>query len=350
MKKKFKQNGMALCVVLILSTGFAAAQQMEAPSTVNAKYVEESATRPLQAGEKISNLFTRNAKQEFVLQRVTPRIYWYQSQYYGTIFYVGDKGVLLFDAPEHRADLIKKSIASVTKLPITAIVYSHAHADHIGDAKVFVDEAKKSGVKLRVIASKATNDILNFMNSSLPRPNEILTWPNSSFKFEGLDISLYGFKHAAHTSDHAVWLLGKERVAHVPDLVNPDQLPYWSFAGAEVVANYERNLTELGKLDWTFLSGGHGNIGDKADITFYQTFIGDMKQAIGRSMGEVPWGAGVDHPEKLNAHTAYLPAWLGAVANKATEYLRPKYGQYYGFDVATPRNAELMSIVMYAYR
>lgn len=343
----------AVGLLSLLVVGAAIAEPMallpEAPSTVQAVYVEPSDTRVLQAGEKISGLYMRNNTQDYVLQRLTKRTYWFQRQFYGTIFYVGDKGVLLFDPLEGRGEQIRKAIAEVTKLPVTAIVYSHNHADHIGDAKGFVDEAKKAGTKLRIIASQATVDKMAFLKSNLPKPTEIVRWPSGSFKFEGLKVSLHGFERAAHTDDHGVWLLEGEKVAHLPDLVNPDQLPFWAFAGSENFVYYEANLEQLAKLDWTFLSGGHGNVGCRKDIAFYRQFIADLKQAVGSAMGEVTWGAGVE-ASKVNAHTAFLPAWLAAIAKQATDTLRPKYGQFYGFEYATPRNAEMVAQAMFSYK
>lgn len=333
-----------LCLFLAGSPAFAQ-QVVEAPSTVGASYVEPSATRQLQPGEKIDRLYTRNASQDYVLQRLTERTYWVQRQYYGTIFYVGKKGVLLFDPLEGRGEHIKKAIASVTNLPVTAVVYSHNHADHIGDAKVFTE----GSIKPRIIASKATVAKLAFLKSSHPAPTETVAWPHGSFKFEDLTVELHGFKRAAHTDDHGVWLLDREKVAHLPDLVNPDQPPFWAFAGAENFVYYEANLDQLAKLGWTYLSGGHGNVGAKADVEFYRAFLADLKQAVGKALSAVPWGTGVD-AAKVNAHTAFLPAWLSAVAKHATDTLRPKYGSYYGFEGASPRNAEMVAMTMFSYR
>lgn len=38
------------------------------------------------------------------------------------------------------------------------------------------------------------------------------------------------------------------------------------------------------------------------------------------------------------------------VARLATEKLRPVYGKYYGFDTATPANAEMVAEYLYNYR
>lgn len=351
-KQSFLHQAALVLAALFLSVAAFAQQTApvsEAPSTVQATYVEPSSTRMLQPGEKIAQLFTKNATQDYVLQRLTQRTYWFQRQYYGTVFYVGDKGVLLFDPLDGRGEHIRTAIATVTRLPVTAMVYSHDHADHIGDAKGFAEAAAKAGVTLRIIASKATADKMAFLKSAHPKPTETVAWPAGSFKFEGLTVELHGFERAAHADDHGVWVLVDEKVAHLPDHINPDQPPFWAFAGSENFVYYEANLEQLAKLDWTYLNGGHGNVGAKADVEFYRAFLADLKQAVGKALGEVAWGTGVD-AAKVNAHTPFLPAWLEAVAKNATAALRPKYGNYYGFEAATPRNAEMVAMAMFSYR
>ena len=66
----------------------------------------QSATDALEPGEKIENLFNKNVTQDYILQRLTDRIWFFQVQFAGTMFYVGDEGVLLIDAAEGRADAI----------------------------------------------------------------------------------------------------------------------------------------------------------------------------------------------------------------------------------------------------
>jgi glyoxylase-like metal-dependent hydrolase (beta-lactamase superfamily II) len=340
----FVATASALLVVFLGRTTPAGAAVAEAPSTVAAVYVDPSPVNELAPGAKIGNLFARNNTQPYILQRLTKRTYWFQHQFYGTIFYVGDKGVLVFDPVEGGAASLKEAIASVTKLPVAAVVYSHDHADHIGDTAAFL-----GGAKARIIASKATASKMAFLNSKHPKPTEVVAWPRGTFKFERLTVALHGFERAAHADDHAIWYLVGEKVAHLPDLVNPDQPPFWQFAGSENFAYYEGNLEQLAKLDWLFLSGGHGNVGSKADIEFYRGYLADLKQAVGRSLAEVKFGSGVD-ATKINAHTAFLPAWLTAVAKKTTDSMRPKYGTYYGFEAGTPSNAQMVAMAMFSYR
>ncbi|GAB5487517.1 MAG: MBL fold metallo-hydrolase [Parasphingorhabdus sp.] len=341
-------------IKLLLATSFlnfavlgtANAQSVsEAPSTVNAVYVQASADRMLKPGEKIGSLFNENMKNDYILQRLTDRTYWVQRNFYGTIFYVGNEGVLLFDPLDGAGPQIKAAIASVTKLPVTAIVYSHNHNDHIGNAETFAD----NNPNLRIIASQETAAEQSLTNSTHPKATDVIAWPNGSFMFEGLKVEMVGFENAAHAKDHSIWLLSGEKIAHLPDLVNPDQPPFWGFAGSETFLNYEANIELLAKQDWDYLSGGHGNVGSRADIDFYREFLADLKKEVGKAMGEVTWGTGVD-ASKINAHTAFLPAWLGAISKKATDALRPKYGEYYGFEAATPKNAEMVAFAFFDYR
>lgn len=318
---------------------------IEAPSTVNATYVEPSSTRMLLPDEKVGSLFNLNIENDFVLQRLTERVYWFQKNYYATTFYVGDNGVLLFDPLDGAGQSLKDAIGSVTDLPITAMVYSHNHVDHIGNAAHF----SEGNPDLRIIASEATADQQAFLNSSHPKATETVSWPSGSFDFEGLSVELHGFERATHSEDHGIWLLKDENVAHLPDLINPDQPPFWEFAGSETFMYYETNMEQLADLEWTFLTGGHGNIGAKEDIEFYRVFLNDLKQAVGNAMGSIAWGEGVD-VSKVNAHTVYLSTWISDIGKQATDTLRPKYGSYYGFEAATPANAEMVVLTLFDYR
>ena len=318
------------------------------PSTIGATYVEPSADKVLQPGLKIGDLFKRNMTQPYVLQRLSERSWWVQAFNYGTVFYVGDRGVLIFDTLEGVYDGISQAVASVTDKPITAAIYPHYHADHIGDIGKYVEAAEKQGHSLRIIASEKTRQSMDLSNSSFPRPTEVLDWPRGSFEFEGLMVELHGFEWAAHTDDHAAWLLTQDRIVHSSDLINPDQPPFWKFAGNERFHWHEENLRQVYDLEWDHLSGSHGNIGTRADIDFEFAFLAEMKAAVGAAIAAHPFSDFVD-PAADN-HTGFLPAWSSTIAREATDALRPKYGKVYGFEEATFPNAEMVTWAVFEYR
>ncbi|WP_411647166.1 MBL fold metallo-hydrolase [Escherichia coli] len=308
-------------------------------STVNASYVEPSAEKIISPSDKLNNLFERNMSQPYILQKIGERTYYVQRYFYSTTFYVGDKGVLLFDAPEGRGKYLLQAIRDVTPLPVTALVYSHHHVDHIGDSPFWNDEAKKEGVNLRIIASKATAEKMQFMNSRLPVATQVLSKKDDQFKFEKQTIELHRFVKAGHTDDHSVWLLKQEKVAHSPDLLNPDQLPMMGFAVSDTLVYHDSNLRQVEMLDWKYFIGGHGNIGSHDDFKFQRQFLNDLRDTTIKVRKEESFGKFMN--KTANNHADFARAQREAIIKKVTEVLRPKYGHMYGYDASMPANIEM---------
>lgn len=308
-------------------------------STVNASYVEPSAEKIISPSDKLNNLFERNMSQPYILQKIGERTYYVQRYFYSTTFYVGDKGVLLFDAPEGRGKYLLQAIRDVTPLPVTALVYSHYHVDHIGDSPFWNDEAKKEGVNLRIIASKATAEKMQFMNSRLPVATQVLSKKDNQFKFEKQTIELHRFVKAGHTDDHSVWLLKQEKVAHSPDLLNPDQLPMMGFAVSDTLVYHDSNLRQVEMLDWKYFIGGHGNIGSHDDFKFQRQFLNDLRDTTIKVRKEESFGKFMN--KTANNHADFARAQREAIIKKVTEVLRPKYGHMYGYDASMPANIEM---------
>ncbi len=308
-------------------------------STVNASYVEPSAEKIISPSDKLNNLFERNMSQPYILQKIGERTYYVQRYFYSTTFYVGDKGVLLFDAPEGRGKYLLQAIRDVTPLPVTALVYSHYHVDHIGDSPFWNDEAKKEGVNLRIIASKATAEKMQFMNSRLPVATQVLSKKDDQFKFEKQTIELHRFVKAGHTDDHSVWLLKQEKVAHSPDLLNPDQLPMMGFAVSDTLVYHDSNLRQVEMLDWKYFLGGHGTLGSHDDFKFQRQFLNDLRDTTIKVRKEESFGKFMN--KTANNHADFARAQREAIIKKVTEVLRPKYGHMYGYDASMPANIEM---------
>lgn len=56
---------------------------------------------------------------------------------YQCLFFVACDSVIVVDAPPSTGQNILRAIRSVTSLPISHVVYSHSHADHIGAAYLY---------------------------------------------------------------------------------------------------------------------------------------------------------------------------------------------------------------------
>ncbi|MBJ3591674.1 MBL fold metallo-hydrolase [Salmonella enterica subsp. enterica serovar Saintpaul] len=329
-----------LLLVAVLTTADVFAQKMiPAVSTVNAHYVEPSAKKVIMINDKVSDLFNRNIEQPYILQKIGERTYFVQRYFYATIFYVGDNGVLLFDAPEGRGEYLLRAIREVTPLPVTALIYSHYHVDHMGDSHFWVAQAQKSGVALRIIAGKSTVDKMHDMYSQLPKANEILSKNDDWFNFEKLIVEYHRFRKPAHTDDHSVWLLKEQKVAYSPDLLNPDQLPVMGFSASDTLVYHDENLRQVEALDWDYFIGGHGNIGSREDFQFQRRFFNDLREATSTVRKEEPFWKYIN--KSTNNHADFVRAQRDVIIKRVTEILRPEYGHMYGYDASMPANIEL---------
>ena len=362
----------------------------EPVSTTGAEYVEPSATELIRPGQRVSHLFPRMIMEDFVLQRVTERVWWVSRQFYGSLFYVGQRGVLLFDPFLGGADATLAAIASVTSLPVTAVVYSHFHADHVGGSRRLFELL--AAAPPRVIASEHTATWMARFRSDLPRPTEVLDWPSGVTRFEDVTVRLAGFPFPCHAPDHAMFLIEEERVGHTADVVNVDQLPFGGFGGQEPLVLLPANLEFIRSQEFNWFCGGHGNIGEKSDVDFYLNYLDEVTTLVNEYVPrptEVPvlsvtdyLAAGLDLEAKsrllsqLNNHfglylygkqivdgekpiwdgsdpymTGNIAVWTAArqravdeAAPKIIERLRPTYGRMYNFDDAQPGNVRLIAM------
>ena len=360
----------------------------EPASTTGASYVEPSATDLIKPGQRVAHLFPRSVMEEYVLQRVTERVWWVSRHFYGSLFYVGTRGVLLLDPFLGGADATVKAIASVTDLPVTAMVYSHFHADHVGGARRLFELLATAPP--RVIASENTAIWMERFGSDLPRPADVLEWPSGTLSFEDVTLRLHGLPRPGHAPDHAVFLLEEERVGHSADLINIDQLPFGGFACQDPLVLFKPNLEFARSLDFDWFCGGHGNIGEKSDFDFYLTYLDEVAKLVNEyvprpetvpDLSLTDYLGGLDEASRsrllsgLDNHfglylygrqiaagqppsvggNPFMSGTIGEWAagrNKAVdeavpriiERLRPKYGRMYNFEDAQPGNVRLMAL------
>jgi len=345
-----KLNKTLLALALSTSLSAVAGQEHRAATyvpdggylnTTDAKLVAASSKKRLQPGQKVAGLTALGFAGDAVVQRLTGNTYWVQVGFYSTVFYVGDTGVLVLDPIGYGAsNKVLAAIKKITNQPVTAVVYSHHHEDHIGDIDVYVKAAKQAGIELRIIATAATAKKMQEKGSELPQPTQKIGFVDGATQFEGVTLRAKGFVNAAHDEDSAVWLLEEEKVAHIPDMINPNQMPWMNFGGSKHYAPLADNIRSLAQLNWDFFSGGHGNVGAKADIKFMLNYLQDLESAIAQAR-KASYQTNYYKPEYGN-HQASAAVQQQFVIDSAMATLRKKYGEFYGFEASVPEQIRMV--------
>ena len=77
---------------------------------------------------------------ETSMTRLADNVYHFFGGFYGSLVVLGERDVLITDpANDIRAHMLKEEIAKMTDVPVTKIVLTHEHYDHVGGTLVFAD-------------------------------------------------------------------------------------------------------------------------------------------------------------------------------------------------------------------
>lgn len=296
----------------------------------------------LAPGTYIPDLAQRRLAEPYVLQRLSDRTYLVAVGSSNSVFYVGDKGVLVFDPLAMGwGHGVLKAIASVTDLPVTGLVYSHFHMDHIGDAQIFMDAFPEEAGAMRIFASLPVADQVKLYGTPVPMPTDVIQEQQGSFKFEDLSVRSWLTKDG-HSKDNTMFLLEQEKVLIYADIVDPGYLiPYFGLGaiGSEV-PSVERILRRILELDWQFLNAGHDNVGSKKDVEKHLEMIADIRAATQQAVAAEPLGKYIN-PAQSDA-LVWIANQQSAIERHAMDLLRPKYGNLSRFDTMMGSHIRIM--------
>ena len=243
-----------------------------------------------------------------------------------SMFLVYDRGVVVVDAPQNLAAFIPKAIAEVTNKPITHLIYSHSHADHIGGAKTL-------GGNPIIIAQAETLRLLK-RDADPNRPLPTVTFADKYTLRVGNQVLELSYHGNAHEPGNIFIYAPKQRVLMVVDIVFPGWMPWRRFAVAQDIKGYFAQVEEIRKMDWDTYVGGHvARTGTHADVDLQAEFDNDVKQAAATALAATKPGEGLNPLDKDNPW-AFFDQYIDRVAAQCVNSLTPKWStKLAGFDV-----------------
>jgi len=255
----------------------------------------------------------------YFVQEIRGGLYWVTDGLYNTMFLVSSKGVIAVDPLPNLAERYLKAIAEVTDKPITHVVYSHEHTDHIGAAYLFPKNAV-------YIAQKKTAEILVRRNDPR-RPVPTVTFDDTYTLTVGDQTLVLDYKGVNHQTGNIFIYAPRQKVLMLVDVVYPGWMPYKNLGIAEDVPGYIQAHQDALAYDFDTLVAGHvDRLGTRKDVETSLQFVNELNNTVAGEMAKVSF------PVYLQQNSSSTHRWVRhndyelALVNDCYSQLLPKWG------------------------
>jgi glyoxylase-like metal-dependent hydrolase (beta-lactamase superfamily II) len=261
----------------------------------------------------------------YLVEEIRDGLFWVTEGAYNTIFLVTDEGVVAVDAPPTIGKNYLKAISEVTDKPITHVIYSHAHIDHIGAAGIFPKNAI-------IIAQEETAAELQraktvAKNASMVPPIPTKTFSNNYTLQSGnqtLQLDYYGDNH---DPGNIFIYAPKQKVLMLVDIIFPGWVPFPYLAVSKDIAGYiKAHDIVLNNYDFDTFVGGHlTRLGTINDVIIQKEFISDLEKAAGKSNNEILFSDIAKQVGIFDNPWLIFSRYIEAVNNKCVQDMLPKW-------------------------
>ena len=214
----------------------------------------------------------------YYLEEIADGVYFLTGWSHNTMFIVAEESVIAVDAPPSIGKAYLAAIREVTDKPVSHVIYSHSHDDHIGSADIFED--------VTIVAHDLTAEILEERKDPA-RPVPTVTFDETySLDVGGklIELTYYG---PAHGPGNIAIYLPQEKVLTMIDIAFPEWVPIHEFAIAEDIDAYFHIYDVLLSHDFTHFIGGHANLGSYKDVKNQQAYAIDIKESAAAALNAV---------------------------------------------------------------
>ncbi len=260
----------------------------------------------------------KKADMGYTVNLISDGLYWVTDGMYNTAFLVYDRGVVAIDAPPTLGKKYLEAIRSVTQQPVTHLIYSHSHADHIAAAHLF-----PKGVE--IIAQEETAATLR-MRDDPRRPVPTRTFRDQLTLKVGSSVLELAYKGRIHEPGNIFIYAPAQKTLVLIDIVYPGWVPYKNLGiAADVQAYIGAHKLALAYPFETLVAGHVDRLGKRSDVEESAAFVSDLRRSVEESFSEVSFpsvAATVKEPNQFKVWNAYQDA----VTASCTRKMMPSWG------------------------
>jgi len=254
---------------------------------------------------------------DYKIEKITENIYRFIADRHRSVFMVADEGILVTDPLNtSAATWLKKELKVRFNLPVKYVVYSHNHSDHIYGGEVFKDSKT-----IFVSHQLAKQDIVvTHANTVIP---DITFKKNMSIFLGDKEVELR--YHGPNDGRGSISMLFKpDKVLFVVDWILVGRMPWkklWSYD----IQGMINSTREVLNLDFDIFIGGHADIGTKADVKNYFTYIVSLYSAVidgihsGKTLAQLKNDIKLPKYSKLRKYNEWLPMNIEGIYERLME-------------------------------
>jgi glyoxylase-like metal-dependent hydrolase (beta-lactamase superfamily II) len=208
----------------------------------------------------------------YLVEEVRGGVYWVTDGGYQCAFVVCDDEVVAIDAPPSLGGLVTRAIRDVTDKPITHVVYSHYHGDHIGTTDQFPDDAIRIG-------QQETHTLLTELGDPARKPPEV-TFEDSHRLEVGGQVLEMVYKGNNHAPGNSFIFLPKHKVLMLVDVIYPGWVPFANIAMSKHIPGFMAHHDHTLAFDFDKMITGHLNrLGTREDVLAQREYMHDIHDA-----------------------------------------------------------------------
>jgi len=216
------------------------------------------------------------AKGYFV-DEIADGIYWLLGNNYQTLFFTTGQGVIVIDAPQAIGTSYLEAIQEVSDEPITHMIYSHSHNDHVGAAGMFPAD-------IDYISHQDAAAIL----TGVPEPT--ITFDDAYTLEVGSQVLELSYIGTYHSSGDILIYAPRQKVLMMVDLFHPGAAPFAGFGvTVDLAAHLQAHDLIIEEYDFNVLISGHTEIlATKTHLETNRAFILSMQEIVQQAVESVP--------------------------------------------------------------
>ena len=229
----------------------------------------------------------------YFVEEIKDGLYWITEGTYHAMFLTTGEGVIVVDAPPSIGENILKAIKETTDEPITHVIYSHSHADHIAAASMYPEDAiyiahEETASRL---ARQGSFEFGLFVGGS-DVPDPTITFSDSYTLTVGTQTLELEYKGPAHRPGNIFIYAPEQKVLMFIDVIFPGWTPFKWLAVAEDVPAFIDAHDWILSYDFDTLISGHvGRLGTREDVETQKEYILDIQLNAAKALQTVDFNA-----------------------------------------------------------